>query len=166
MPSITLLFQKCYSLFQQKCCRCNFKSINCETCLGAVFSAIKGEFQTGGRVGLYPITVLLGSAIAYFLLFSVLFKKMKDMSKLWLTIGNFGILPAALSLTLIVQGYVCCKIGLDMLHTDMERGIAGVMAAVLTISGATWGLVVGIVVYIILFGNFKNPVAVEAKTEA
>ena len=39
-------------------------------------------------------------------------------------------------------------------------------AAVLTISGATWGLVVGIVIYIILFGNFKNPVAVEAKTEA
>ncbi len=38
------------------------------------------------------------------------------------------ILPAALSLTLIVQGYVCCKIGLGMIKTDMERGIAGVMA--------------------------------------
>ena len=297
--------------------------------LGAGFSAIKGEFQDGGRVGLYPITVLVGSLIAYFLLFSVLFRKMKDKSKLWHTIGNFGmlpaiiiaviigplsgelpapnlvlgsiikipdfgeifrtlspfsigfpsmakfisviptaiavyiiafgdfvsseqlireaeevrtdekidfnanrsnvlsgvrnivealfipyvplcgplwaavtaavaerykegrksmdsifsgigtfrwmtficvalvpvasfvqpILPAALSLTLIVQGYVCCKIGLSMVSSDMERGIAGVMAAVLAISGATWGLVVGIVVYVLLYGHFKNPVA-------
>lgn len=297
--------------------------------LGAGFSAIKGEFQDGGRVGLYPITVLIGSLIAYFLLFSVLFRKMKDKSKLWHTIGNFGmlpaiiiaviigplsgelpapnlvlgsiikipdfgeifrtlspfsigfpslakfisviptaiavyiiafgdfvsseqlireaeevrtdekidfnanrsnvlsgvrnivealfipyvplcgplwaavtaavaerykegrksmdsifsgvgtfrwmtficvalvpvasfvqpILPAALSLTLIVQGYVCCKIGLSMVRTDMERGIAGVMAAVLAISGATWGLVVGIVVYVLLYGHFKNPTA-------
>ena len=297
--------------------------------LGAGFSAIKGEFQDGGRVGLYPITVLVGSVIAYFLLFSILFKKMKDKSNLWHTIGNFGmlpaiiiaviigplsgelpapnlvlgsiikipdfgeifrtlspfsigfpslakfisviptaiavyiiafgdfvsseqlireaeeirtdekidfnanrsnvlsgirniiealfipyvplcgplwaavtaavaerykegrksmdsifsgigtfrwmtficvalvpiasfvqpILPAALSLTLIVQGYVCCKIGLSMVHSDMERGIAGVMAAVLAISGATWGLVVGIAVYVLLYGHFKNPAA-------
>lgn len=69
------------------------------------------------------------------------------------------ILPAALSLTLIVQGYVCCKIGLSMVSSDMERGIAGVMAAVLAISGATWGLVVGIVVYVLLYGHFKNPVS-------
>ena len=34
------------------------------------------------------------------------------------------ILPAALSLTLIVQGFVCCQIGLSMIHTDSERGLA------------------------------------------
>ena len=67
------------------------------------------------------------------------------------------ILPAALSLTLIVQGYVCCKIGLSMISTDMERGIAGVMAAVLATSGASWGLAVGVVIYILIKGNFKNP---------
>lgn len=295
--------------------------------LGAGFSAIMGEFKTGGRFGLYPITVGVGTLIAYFLLFSILFKGMKDKSKLWHTIGNFGmlpaiiiaviigpltgelqapnlvlgsiikipdigeifrtlspfsigfpgisqfiaalptaiavyiiafgdfvsseqlireadevrtdekidfnpnrsnvisairnlvqaiicpyvplcgplwaavtaavgerykegrksmdsiysgigtfrwmtficvalvpvasfvqpILPAALSLTLIVQGYVCCKIGLSMISTDMERGIAGVMAAVLATSGASWGLAVGVVIYILIKGNFKNP---------
>ena len=67
------------------------------------------------------------------------------------------ILPAALALTLIVQGYVCCKIGLAMISTDMERGIAGVMAAVLATSGASWGLAVGVVIYILIKGNFKNP---------
>lgn len=303
--------------------------------LGAGFSALMGEFKDGGRFGLYPTTVAIGSLIAYFLLFSVLFKKMKDKGKIWHMIGNFGmlpaiiiavilgpltgelagpnfvlgsiikipdiagilstlspfsvgfpsistfisviptaiavyiiafgdfvsseqlireadevrtdekidfnanrsniisairnivqsiicpyvvlcgplwaavtaaiserykegresmdsiysgvgtfrwstficvalvpvasfvqpILPAALSLTLIVQGYVCCKIGLSMIHTDMERGIAGVMAAILAIKGASWGLAVGIIVYVLLNGNFKNPVVAEKASE-
>ena len=37
--------------------------------LGAGFSAIMGEFKAGGRAGLYPVTVLVGSIFAYFLLF-------------------------------------------------------------------------------------------------
>ena len=76
------------------------------------------------------------------------------------------ILPAALSLTLIVQGYVCCKIGLSMIGTDMERGIAGVMAAILAIKGASWGLCIGIIVYILVNGNFKNPVLEENSPDA
>lgn len=299
--------------------------------LGAGFSAIMGEFNAGGRFGLYPITVGVGSLLAYFLLFSILFRKMKEKSKLWHIIGNFGmlpaiiiaviigpltgelpapnlvlgsiikipdigtifstlspfgigfptlstfisviptaiavyiiafgdfvsseqlireadeerpdekidfnanrsniisalrnliqglfcpyavlsgplwaavtaaiserykegrasmesiysgvgtfrwmtflcvalvpvasfvqpILPAALSLTLIVQGYVCCKIGLAMIDSDMERGIAGVMAAILAIKGASWGLAAGIIIYIFLNGSFKNPTETE-----
>lgn len=295
--------------------------------LGAGFSAIMGEFKDGGRAGLYPITVLIGSIAAYFLLFSILFKRMKAKNKLWYMVGNFGmlpaiiiaviigplseelpppqlvlgsiikipefgaiwntlspfsigfpgiskfiaaiptaisvyiiafgdfvssgemlrsadeirddekidfnanrsnlvsairniaqaiicpypplcgplwaavtaavaerykdgrkamdsifsgvgtfrwmtficvalvpvasfvqpILPAALSLTLIVQGFVCCQIGLNMIHTDSERGLAGVMAAILAIKGAAWGLAVGVVLYLLINGNFKNP---------
>ncbi len=303
--------------------------------LGAGFSAIMGEFQTGGRFGKYPITVGIGSLLAYFMLFSILFRKMKDKNKIWHIIGNFGmlpaiiiaviigplsgelpgpklvlgsiikipdistiihtlspfsigfptistfisviptaiavyiiafgdfvsseelireadhvrtdekidfnanrsniisalrnliegfvcpyvvlsgplwaavtaavserykegresmdsiysgigtfrwmtflcvalvpvasfvqpILPAALSLTLIVQGYVCCKIGLGMIKTDMERGIAGVMAAILAIKGASWGLIIGIVIFILLHGNFKDPKTTEETTK-
>ncbi len=295
--------------------------------VGAGFSAISGEFSAGGRAGLYPVTVLIGSIVAYFLLFSVMFKKMKANSKLWHMVGNFGmlpaiiiaviigpltgelpapnlvlgsiikipdfaaiwntlspfsigfpsiakfisviptaiavyiiafgdfvsseqlittadairtdekidfnpgrsniisglrnliqaficpypelcgplwaavtaavserykegrksmdsifsgvgtfrwmtficvalvpvasfvqpILPAALSLTLIVQGFVCCQIGMNMIRSDSERGLAGVMGAVLCIKGASWGLAVGIILYILIFGNFKNP---------
>lgn len=301
--------------------------------VGAGFSAIMGEFKDGGRAGLYPATVLIGSIVAYFLLFSILFKKMKSKNKLWYMVGNFGmlpaiiiaiiigplsgelpapqlvlgsiikipefgeiwrtlspfsigfpsigkfiaaiptaisvyiiafgdfvsseqllrtadevrqdekidfnanrsniisairnivqaiicpypslcgplwaavtaavaerykdgresmdsifsgvgtfrwmtficvalvpvasfvqpILPAALSLTLIVQGFVCCQIGLSMIHTDSERGLAGVMAAVLAIKGAAWGLAIGIILYILINGNFKNP-EIEEKT--
>lgn len=64
--------------------------------LGAGFSAIMGEFKAGGRAGLYPVTVLVGSIFAYFLLFSLLFKKMKAKNKLWYMIGNFGMLPAVI----------------------------------------------------------------------
>ena len=294
--------------------------------LGAGFSAIMGEFKAGGRAGLYPVTVLVGSIFAYFLLFSLLFKKMKAKNKLWYMVGNFGmlpavivavivgplsgelpapnlvlgsiikipdfaiiwntlspfaigfpsigkiistiptaiavyiiafgdfvsseqlirsaeevrtdehidfnanrsniisairniiqaficpypslcgplwaavtaavserykdgrkamdsifsgvgtfrwstficvalvpvasfvqpILPAALSLTLIVQGFVCCQIGLSMIHTDSERGLAGVMAAVLAIKGASWGLAVGVILYVLIYGHFKS----------
>ncbi|MCI9570340.1 MAG: hypothetical protein HFG14_10780 [Lachnospiraceae bacterium] len=295
--------------------------------VGAGFSAIMGEFKEGGRAGLYPTTVIIGSLIAYFLLFSLLFKRMKAKNKLWYMVGNFGmlpaiiiaiiigplsgelpppnlvlgsiikipefgaiwntlspfsigfpgigkfisviptaiavyiiafgdfvsseqllrtadevrqdekidfnanrsnivsairnlvqaficpypslcgplwaavtaavaerykdgrksmdsifsgvgtfrwstficvalvpvasfvqpILPAALSLTLIVQGFVCCQIGLSMIHSDSERGLAGVMASVLAIKGATWGLAVGVILYILINGTFKNP---------
>lgn len=304
--------------------------------LGAGFSAIMGEFKAGGRAGLYPATVLIGSVIAYFLLFSILFKRMKAKNRLWYMVGNFGmlpaiiiavivgplsgelpapqlvlgsifkipefgaiwstlspfaigfpgidkfiaviptaiavyiiafgdfvsseqlirtadevrtdekidfnanrsniisalrniiqaficpypslcgplwaavtaavserykdgrkamdsiysgvgtfrwstficvalvpvasfvqpILPAALSLTLIVQGFVCCQIGLSMIHSDSERGLAGVMAAVLAIKGASWGLAVGIILYILINGNFKNPESQESAVKA
>ncbi len=307
--------------------------------LGAGFSAIMGEFKDGGRAGLYPVTVLVGSIFAYFLLFSLLFKKMKSKNKLWYMVGNFGmlpavivavivgplsgelpapnlvlgsiikipdfaliwntlspfaigfpsigkiistiptaiavyiiafgdfvsseqlirsaeevrtdekidfnanrsniisairnivqaficpypslcgplwaavtaavserykdgrkamdsifsgvgtfrwstficvslvpvasfvqpILPAALSLTLIVQGFVCCQIGLSMIHTDSERGLAGVMAAVLAIKGASWGLAVGVILYVLIYGHFKSvevpEKALNAQTE-
>lgn len=295
--------------------------------IGAGFSAIAGEFGATGRASLYPITVLIGAIVAYFLLFSVLFKKMKKNSKLWYAVGNFGmlpaiivaviigpisgelpapplvlgsiikipefgaimstlspfsigfpsisqfiaaiptaiavyiiafgdfvssvemigaadeirtdekidvnpnrsnlicalrnivqaiicpyptlcgplwaavtaavaerykdgrksmdsifsgvgtfrwmtflcvalvpiasfvqpILPAALSCTLIVQGFVCCQIGLGMIHDNAEFGLAGVMAAVLATKGAAWGLAVGVILYVLVFGNFKNP---------
>lgn len=304
--------------------------------LGAGFSAIIGEFKSGGRAGVYPITVLIGSLIAYFLLFSILFKRMKAKHKLWYIAGNFGmlpaiiiaviigplsgelpapqlvlgsifkipefgeifrtlnpfyigfpginqfiaviptaiavyiiafgdfvsseqligsadkirvdekidfnanrsnvisalrnliqaiicpypnlcgplwaavtaavserykdgrhamdsiysgvgtfrwstficvalvpvasfvqpILPAALSLTLIVQGFVCCQIGLGMIHTDAERGLAGVMAAILAIKGASWGLAVGIILYILINGTFKDAELPEKSASA
>ncbi|MCD8370504.1 MAG: hypothetical protein LUC94_09340 [Clostridiales bacterium] len=299
--------------------------------IGAGVSAVSTEFGATGRATLYPKTVLIGSVVAYFLLFSVLFKRMKHKSKLWYMVGNFGmlpaiivaviigplsgelpapplvlgsifkipefgaimstlspfcigfpsvsqfiaaiptaiavyiiafgdfvssvemintadeirtdekidmnanrsnlccairnivqalicpypplcgplwaavtaavaerykdgrksmdsifsgvgtfrwmtficvalvpvasfvqpILPAALSCTLIVQGFVCAQIGIGMVHDSAEFGLAGVMAAVLATKCAAWGLAVGIVLYLLVFGNFKNPETVK-----
>jgi len=39
-----------------------------------------------------------------------------------------------------VQGFVCARVGMNMIRTNEEMGVAGVMAAVLAIRGAAWGV--------------------------
>lgn len=69
------------------------------------------------------------------------------------------VLPVALSLTLIVQGFVCARLAMNLCTTDLERGISGVMAAVLVTRGASAGLLFGIVLYIILTDRKKESLA-------
>lgn len=75
-------------------------------------------------------------------------------------------LPIALSITLIITGYVCIKIGMQELRTDNERGIAGLMAIVLALYGATYGLLIGLVLYFVIEKSFfRNSAWKQAKTE-
>ncbi|UPA32134.1 hypothetical protein L0P85_08375 [Terrisporobacter glycolicus] len=60
------------------------------------------------------------------------------------------VLPIALSLMLIVQGYICTRIAMGICKNDTDRGVAGVMGAVLAAKGATWGLAIGIILHLIL----------------
>lgn len=61
------------------------------------------------------------------------------------------VLPVALSLTLLVQGYVCCSLAMEMCKGTIEQGICGVMGAVLATKGAAWGLAVGILLYFLCY---------------
>ena len=63
------------------------------------------------------------------------------------------VLPVALSVTLLVQGYICAGLAVSMCKTDMDRCIAGVMGAVLACKGAAWGLGVGIALHFLLSWN-------------
>lgn len=60
------------------------------------------------------------------------------------------VLPIALSLTLILTGYLCITIGIDQVKTEAERGVAGVMAVALAVYGAAPGLITGVILYIII----------------
>ncbi|RDB41967.1 xanthine/uracil/vitamin C permease [Halomonas sp. DQ26W] len=60
------------------------------------------------------------------------------------------VLPIALSLTLLLTGYICIMVGLEQLETQVERGVGGVMAVVLAVYGAGWGLATGALLYIIV----------------
>lgn len=60
------------------------------------------------------------------------------------------VLPIALSLTLLVTGFLCIQVGMEQAKTSTERGVAGVVAVVLAIHGAAYGLVVGIVLYLVI----------------
>lgn len=69
------------------------------------------------------------------------------------------VLPIALSLTLVVQGYICTQLAMNMCDTDIERGICGVMGAILAIRGAAWGLAVGLILFVLLKEHKAAPAA-------
>src|SRR5690606_4572466 len=60
------------------------------------------------------------------------------------------VLPIALSLTLILTGYICLMVGFEQLGNNTERGIAGTMGVVLAVYGAGWGLAAGAALYILV----------------
>jgi len=60
------------------------------------------------------------------------------------------VLPIALSLTLVLTGYICLMVGFEQLNTNTERGIAGTMGVVLAVYGAGWGLATGAVLYVLV----------------
>jgi len=54
------------------------------------------------------------------------------------------ILGIALALTLLIQGYVSVRIGIQEARSDSDLGIAGVIAGILVIKGAAWAFGAGI----------------------
>ncbi|RII33991.1 hypothetical protein D2A34_12455 [Clostridium chromiireducens] len=67
------------------------------------------------------------------------------------------ILDIALASTMLIQGYVSVKIGVQKVRTANDLGIAGVMAAVVIARGAAWGLAVGIILCLLIqLGNKKD----------
>ncbi|QJD60613.1 xanthine/uracil/vitamin C permease [Pseudomonas sp. gcc21] len=60
------------------------------------------------------------------------------------------VLPIALSLTLILTGYICLMVGFEQLNNNTERGVAGTMGVVLAVYGAGWGLAAGAVLYLLV----------------
>ncbi len=60
------------------------------------------------------------------------------------------VLPIALSLTLVLTGYICLMVGFEQLNNNTERGIAGTMGVVLAVYGAGCGLAAGAVLYFLI----------------
>lgn len=68
------------------------------------------------------------------------------------------ILPIALSLTMLVQGYVAVRIGILKARTFNDLGVAGIVGAVLISRGAGYAFGVGIVLCLLIYGKdfFRN----------
>ena len=60
------------------------------------------------------------------------------------------VLPIALSITLLVTGYLCISVAAETLKNSTQMGIAGTMGVVLATYGAAWGLVAGVILYFLL----------------
>ncbi len=63
------------------------------------------------------------------------------------------ILGVALALTLLIQGYVSVRLGVMEARSQRDLGIAGVIAAVLAIKGASWAFAIGIVLCLLIYGR-------------
>ena len=63
------------------------------------------------------------------------------------------ILGIALALTLLIQGYVNMEIGVLEARSGKDLGIAGIVAAILTIKGAAWAFGAGILLCFLIYGR-------------
>ncbi|WP_307338004.1 hypothetical protein [Caldalkalibacillus uzonensis] len=63
-----------------------------------------------------------------------------------------------MTLTMLIQGYICGYLAMTMLKTEgnLQKGIAAITGAVLASKGASWGLGVGIVLFLLLERNWVN----------
>jgi hypothetical protein len=105
----------------------------------------------------------------------------KDMDSLWSGCGTFrwstllgvmlvpvsgllaNMLPVALSLSMLIQGYICVMLCMKFCRTDKDKGICGIMGAILAAKGATFGLIAGVVFYYLLKGPEERRVEREEK---
>ncbi|WP_335963287.1 hypothetical protein [Halalkalibacter kiskunsagensis] len=64
--------------------------------LGAGFAAVITIFEVGGRFELFPITISITCAVAFYLIFSKHFAKLKQRGGFWRVLSNLGIFPIIL----------------------------------------------------------------------
>lgn len=63
------------------------------------------------------------------------------------------VLPIALALTMLIQGYVAVRVGILRSKTFNDLGVAGIIAGVLVSRGAGYAFGVGIVLCLLVFGK-------------
>ncbi|WP_433924953.1 xanthine/uracil/vitamin C permease [Vreelandella sp. 21] len=60
------------------------------------------------------------------------------------------VLPIALSITLLITGYLCIAVAVEQIKNATAMGVAGIMGVVLATHGAAWGLGVGVILYFMI----------------
>lgn len=63
------------------------------------------------------------------------------------------ILTAALSLTMIIQGFVAVYVGIREAKSLKDLGIAGIVAGLLVAKGAAWAFGAGIIICLVIYGR-------------
>ena len=126
--------------------------------IGAGIAAMMGELKTGGRIDATPISLLIGSIVSAYILFSLSLKHIVETSKIAKMISNFGMIPGLL-LAMIVGwvvgeypwptiewGITQPDFGLLAKHLVFEAGAPSMDMFLLAIPTA-------IIAYVIAFGD-------------
>lgn len=73
------------------------------------------------------------------------------------------VLPIALSITLLITGYLCISVGVEQVRNATQMGVAGTMGVVLAVYGAGYGLLAGVALYFLIEYRRKNAEPMEAE---
>jgi len=75
-------------------------------------------------------------------------------------------LPFGFGLTMAVQGYLCTYLAMEMISTNVQRGMAGMIGGILATRGATWALIMGVLFWLVLeYGTKEEKVAEQLAAE-
>lgn len=69
--------------------------------IGAGIAAMMGELKVGGRIDSTPISLIIGSVVSAYVLFSLSFKSIVERSPLAKKISNFGMVPGMILAMLV-----------------------------------------------------------------
>ncbi|SFW98503.1 solute carrier family 23 protein [Marinospirillum alkaliphilum] len=75
------------------------------------------------------------------------------------------VLPIALSITLLITGYLCIAVAVEQIDNATSMGVAGIMGVVLATHGAAWGLGAGLVLYFMIEFRGRNKKAADDTEE-
>jgi xanthine/uracil/vitamin C permease (AzgA family) len=126
--------------------------------IGAGIAAMMGELKTGGRIDNTPISLLVGSIVSAYILFSLSFKHVVETNRFAKMISNFGMIPGMIIAMLVgwsVSEYPWPKIewgvtqpdfGLMMNYLVFNTGMPTMEMFLLAIPTA-------IIAYVIAFGD-------------
>jgi hypothetical protein len=111
---------------------------------GPLFTGVMVTIAERYRYGRSAMdTIYSGAGVFYIVLFIALF--MLPLVTLFKPV-----LPIALSITLLITGYLCVSVAAEQVQNSTQMGVAGTTGVVLSIYGAAWGLSVGILLYLII----------------
>jgi hypothetical protein len=134
--------------------------------LGAGISAINREFQAGGHIARYPVSISVGAAVTFFILFSMRYRLLKDRSRLLARVGQYGMLPGLVVAMLVgpLAGELAVpRIEWGFVHLRFREMLAGYSPWGIGFPSAAvflGALPMAVAVYLIAFGEFITAEAV------
>lgn len=145
--------------------------------LGAGINSVVARLSSGGAVDTATIACLSGLTVVLLFMFSqrIRYKEagQEGMNSIYdgtgtnlifTVIGLFfyplyevslAASSALLVVVMVIQGFVCAQIAINLLRDDMDKGITGLAAGLVVARGAAIGLPVSIIIYLLLCNNEK-----------
>lgn len=139
--------------------------------LGAGFAAVISVFQAGGRFETFPWTISIAIGIAFYLIFSKHFQKLKQSNNFWMFVSKLGIFP------IIVLAIIIAPIFGEAPWPNIEWGISKPDFATLFSEYTVFGLglpplmmfITGLptvlATYIVLFGDVLQSKALVSEAD-